>query len=66
MLCSGLYGEHAEYTSSTANVEHSPTTEQVLVVVHCVSVGERPHLVLQHFLVDAWCEFGDSASLVIV
>ena len=53
MLCTGTSGEHAQDASSAADIQDDFPPKEVLVVVHCIAIGERPHLVLQHLLVDA-------------
>ena len=45
-----LGSKHAEDASATTNIQHCLALEQVLVVVHGVTVCPRTHLVLQHFL----------------
>ena len=49
----GLCCEHGEDSCAASDVEDDLVLEKVLVVVHGVAVGQSPHLVLQHLLVDA-------------
>lgn len=51
VLRSCLGGEHGQDPSPTPDIQHYFVLEDVLVVVHGVPVGERPHFVLQHLLV---------------
>lgn len=44
--------EHGQNPRPAADVQHDFVLEGVLVVIHGVPVGERPHFVLQHFLVN--------------
>lgn len=50
MLGAGIGGKHGEDPRPAANVQDDFIFEHVLVVVHGVPVGQRPHLVLQHLL----------------
>lgn len=43
--------KHGKDPSPASNIQHDFVLEDVLVVIHGVPVGERPHFVLQHFLV---------------
>lgn len=51
MLGAGVGGEHGEDPCAAADVQDDFVFERVLIMVHGVPVGQRPHLVLQHLLV---------------
>lgn len=51
MLGSSFGCKHGQDAGPAADVQHYFVLEDVLVVVHGVPVGERPHFVLQHLLV---------------
>lgn len=51
MLCSCFGSKHGQDPRPAPHVQHDLVFEDVLVVVHGVPVGERPHFVLQHLLV---------------
>lgn len=48
----GIGGKHTEDPCAAANIQDNFVFEHVLVVVHGVPVGQRPHLVLQHLLFE--------------
>lgn len=50
MLGAGIGSKHGEDPRPAADVQDDFIFEHVLVVVHGVPVGQRPHLVLQHLL----------------
>lgn len=50
VLGPGFGCKHGQDPSAAPYVQHNFVLEDVLVVVHGVPVGERPHLVLQHLL----------------
>ena len=58
MLGSSPSGKHAENSRPAAHVEDDLATEEVLVVVDGVAVGERTDLILQHLFMDS-CSHGD-------
>lgn len=51
MLCPCFGCKHGQDPSPTSDIQHYFVLEEVLVVVHGVPVGERPHFILQHLLV---------------
>lgn len=46
----GVGRKHREDPSAATHVQNDFVLEHVLVVVHGIPVGQRPHLVLQHLL----------------
>lgn len=60
----GLCREHAENTGTASDVHDNLVLEQMCVVVHGVSVGHSPHLILQHLLVDA--KMGIGVEVVVL
>lgn len=48
----GIGRKHGEDPSAATHIQNDFILEHVLVVVHGVPVGERPHLVLQHLLFE--------------
>lgn len=50
MLGAGIGSKHGEDPRPAADVQDDFIFEHVLVVVHGIPVGQRPHLVLQHLL----------------
>lgn len=46
----GIGGKHGEDPCAATDIQDDFILEHMLVVVHGVPVGERPHLVLQHLL----------------
>ena len=56
--------KEGEDSSSTANVQHSLPSEEMLVVVDHVPVGHRPGPVLDHLLVDG--RLGVAAKIVVL
>lgn len=52
VLGPGFGCKHGQDPRPASHVQHDFVLEDVLVVVHGVPVGQRPHLILQHLLVD--------------
>ena len=57
MFRSSSYGKHAQYTGATPDIKHHLATKQMLIVVHGITISERPYFVLQHLLMYA-CNVG--------
>jgi len=51
VLGSRVGREHGQDARPAAHIQHHFVLEDVLVVVHGIPVGERPHFIFQHLLV---------------
>ena len=49
-----LGSEHAKYPGATPNIQNNLSSEQVLVMVDGIPIGQSAHLVLQHLLMNAY------------
>lgn len=50
MFGTGIGSKHREDPCAATNIQDYFVFEHVLVVVHGVPVGQRPHLIFQHLL----------------
>lgn len=54
MFSTSSGSKHGEDACATPHIKHHFTLKQVLIVVHGITVGQSPHLILQHLLMNTW------------